>query len=588
MENDFFCMLSKIPGRPKKTSHKEDFLIPDTNLVWNLYGAGYDKFGNNGYPESVPTPHPDSDQLLVRIDCVGICYSDVKLLHQGENHPKLKKKNLSIQPIRPGHEVSFTVVVVGDKLKEQFQVGERYVVQPEVVHQHKKLTYGFSFDGGLTQYQLIGPELLCTDDGISILKVDDTLGFAEASLLEPLGSVLSSYENTRRLVPKQGGKMWIIGNPQSQTEFVFTRYLDYPETVLISDLPPSLKKSVLRTNSNVLIQDGIEVSHYISSIDNADPTLKFDDIVVIDPQSAEQIEILLSMINPGGLINLIGANPLEEPVLLDPQRIHYDFISIIGNKGPDLADSYGTERNRSEFSPHGTAVFYGAGGPMGQMHIERAITILNGPEKLVVIDVNQERLNYIQLRFSRMAQQYNKTLYIINPLFCDNNLNKHIIELTNQKYVEDLIVLVPDPGVLEDAVSLLGKQSLINLFAGTPAGSCFPIDISNVYLGNMQITGSSGLGFQHICTAYEFAIDGKIDLGASVAAVGGMGAALEAIRAADERRFPGKIVIYPQLVNLPLMSIGELKAKIPAIANALGENCLWTRETERILLNEKM
>jgi threonine dehydrogenase-like Zn-dependent dehydrogenase len=567
--------------------HPENNPIPETNPAWNLYGSGYDNLGRLGIPENIPVSQPNSEQLLVRIDCVGICYSDVKLLQQGENHPKLKDRNLSKHPTRPGHEVSFTVIKVGDSLKDKFQAGERYVVQPEVVHHNKNFTYGFSLPGGLTQYQLIGPELLCTDDGVSIMKIDDSLGYAEACLLEPWGSVLSTYENTRRLVPKLGGKMWIVGNPEIQTERKFSDYLDRPESILISDLPVSLEEIIIKSNLNVRIQDGISVNQYINSIDRTVPPEKFDDIVVVDPISAEQIEILISMIKIGGLINLIGNMPLNEPIRLDPQRIHYDFISIIGNSGPDLAESYGTDRNPSSLSPKGAAVFYGAGGAMGQIHVENAIAAIDGPDKIVVIDINQERLDHIENRFARLAQQQKKSFHTVNPLSAPKDLNDHIKDLIDQEYVDDMVVLVPDAAVFERAASLLGNDSLLNMFAGTPAGASFPIDISNVYLGNLQITGSSGLRFRHIIAAHELAISGNINIGAAVVALGGMGAALEAIRAVEEGRFPGKIVIYPHLVDLPLTSIEDLCKHHPEISRVIGEKNLWSKKAEEILMKSQ-
>ncbi len=142
---------------------------PESHLTWNLYGAGFEMFGKSGKPEIIKTPDPAPNQLLVRIDSVGICYSDVKLINQGNQHPKIRGRNLSTDPARPGHEVSFTVILAGKNLKDNYQPGDRFVIQPEVVIANQKQTYGFSFPGGLTQYQLIGPELLETDQGVSLL-----------------------------------------------------------------------------------------------------------------------------------------------------------------------------------------------------------------------------------------------------------------------------------------------------------------------------------------------------------------------------------------------------------------------------------
>ena len=90
--------------------------------------------------------------------------------------------------------------------------------------------------------------------------------------------------------------------------------------------------------------------------------------------------------------------------------------------------------------------------------------------------------------------------------------------------------------------------------------------------------------YEHIKAAYQLAHAGKINLNSAVAAVGGILAASEAIQAAEARRFPGKIIIYPQLEDLPLMDISELAEAYPSIKSALGEHNLWTKKAEEKLL----
>ena len=65
--------------------------------------------GKEGKPEAFAVPEPDDDQLLVRIDSVGMCFSDIKVLKQGSSHAKLYNRDLTVEPTRLGHEVSLTV-----------------------------------------------------------------------------------------------------------------------------------------------------------------------------------------------------------------------------------------------------------------------------------------------------------------------------------------------------------------------------------------------------------------------------------------------------------------------------------------------
>ena len=69
--------------------------LPEEAWAWHLHGAGEENMGKDDQPELVPIPKPDADQMLVRIDSVGLCFSDVKIMRQGGSHPKLYDRDLS-------------------------------------------------------------------------------------------------------------------------------------------------------------------------------------------------------------------------------------------------------------------------------------------------------------------------------------------------------------------------------------------------------------------------------------------------------------------------------------------------------------
>jgi threonine dehydrogenase-like Zn-dependent dehydrogenase len=181
-----------------------NYPLPDKSMVWNLYGAGLENLGRNGQPEAFVMPEPNDDQLLVRIDSIAVCFSDVKIMKQGGSHPKLYNRNLAVDPTRLGHEVALTIVKVGKNLQQTYHVGQRLAVQPDIYQQGKSTAYGYTVPGGLIQYQLIGDEVLKTDTGACLLPVADEMGYAESSLLEPWGCVMGAYTQRRRLSPKPG------------------------------------------------------------------------------------------------------------------------------------------------------------------------------------------------------------------------------------------------------------------------------------------------------------------------------------------------------------------------------------------------
>ncbi len=99
------------------TYQRADAPLPDTSRQWPLYGEGFDNLGDDGQMIDVILPQPGPDELMVRHDAVGICFSDIKVIRAGENHPRIYRK-MAEQPVVLGHEVALTVVGVGENLRD--------------------------------------------------------------------------------------------------------------------------------------------------------------------------------------------------------------------------------------------------------------------------------------------------------------------------------------------------------------------------------------------------------------------------------------------------------------------------------------
>src|SRR5512136_783303 len=91
--------------------------LPQEILSWQLKGAGLENLGSRGMPDTVPFPPSTEENLIARIDAVGLCFSDIKLINAGGSHPRIEGRDLVKNPTVPGHEVSITIVGVGDALK---------------------------------------------------------------------------------------------------------------------------------------------------------------------------------------------------------------------------------------------------------------------------------------------------------------------------------------------------------------------------------------------------------------------------------------------------------------------------------------
>jgi len=570
-------------GEKYKKYHAANHTLPQQSFAWNLYGAGMESMGKEGKPEPFAIPEPTDDQILVRIDTVSICFSDVKILKQGGSHPKLYNRNLTVEPTRLGHEVSLTIIKVGKNLAGKYHPGQRLAVQPDIYQQGMSTAYGYTIPGGLVQYHCIGKEVLETDAGACLLPVEEGMGYAESALLEPWGCVVAAYTQRRRLDPKLGGTMWIIGNADDSS-FSFAKGVAAPATIILTDVPDSVKKLVSATKANIIEKNNVTDYEFLSK--ELTDGKGFDDIVMLNPTSAEVVGNVARFIARRGTLNIVGTKPLDGLTSVDLGRLHYDYIAFVGNNSTDIAASYGEARNRCELRDGGTTVFVGAGGPMGQMHVQRALELPDGPKTVIATEISDERLQTLVNMFEPLAKKNGRELFIFNPTTSKQSFHDFVMEVTKGQGADDVVVSVPVAGLMEEGDTVMKVDGMMVLFAGVPNGTMGKVNLSNVYLSNAQYTGTSGLTIDDQSSVMERRLAGTLSPGRSVAAIGGMETAAEAIQSVMDSKYPGKVVIFPQIHDLPLTSLKELKDRLPEVAAKLGQDQMWTNEAEEVLIEK--
>ena len=135
--------------------------IPERQFAVQLVGPG--KLELN---KSKEVFKPGPFQILAKIECVGLCFSDLKLLKQFSQHarkseitgrtltrrargdPQLRPGD---KPTVPGHEVTCRIVAIGDKVKHH-RLGERCLVQTDyrgLPTANSNAAFGYNFEGAL-------------------------------------------------------------------------------------------------------------------------------------------------------------------------------------------------------------------------------------------------------------------------------------------------------------------------------------------------------------------------------------------------------------------------------------------------------
>ena len=528
-------------------------------------------------PERVAVEPPAPDQLLIRIDAVGLCFSDVKLLRLGGDHPKLYGRDLATEPTRLGHETSVTVVAVGAELTDRFRPGQRMVIQPDIYVDGRSAAYGYTVPGGLTQFHSIGPEVLAADDGAYVIDVDDRLGYAEAALTEPWACVEAAYTQRRRLEPLPGGRAWIAARPDDPRRYAFGDAFASAGEIVLTGASSDLEAEIRAvTGASVRIVAEAEAE--------AEAEGPFDDIVLLGVTSATEVSRAADALSFRGLLNIVSDRPLDAPVDIDIGRIHYHYTAYVGTSGTDVTASYGESRNRAELLPGGIAVVVGAAGPMGQMHVERALAMADGPRLVLAVDLDEERLALARRKLEPIAADRGRELRVVALGREPGALKLLVDRESNGRGADDVIVTAPSAQAVVSAADAMAPDGMLVLFAGVPVGTRASLDLSNAYLHGAQFTGTSGSRIADQALVVTKANAGELAPRRALAAVGGIDAAADALQALVDGLFPGKIVIFPQLTGLPLTGLDQLAAD-PEIGPALDRDGSWTMAAEAILFN---
>lgn len=575
--------------------------LPVTTLTWPFRGAGLASLGVEGQPVAEPMPACGPEQVLVCVDALGLCASDAKMVRMGQGYPLFFPRDFAAHPARLGHEAALTVVEVGERWRDQYRPGQRLGVQANVYNEGRRTIFGVNLPGAMTQYLVLDEAVLAGDAGSYVFPVPDNLSYVDIALLEPWACVDVAYTPLRRLAPKPGGTLWIRGRPDDPDHYTMSQPLTSARVVL-TDVPSELATWIKAQPAEVIehntsatytpLQSGTSSNLQLASSTSLrcgtschlQPVIcNFDDIVLLDPGSAEVVAQAMDCLAHGGLLTLVTERPLDGPVAVDVGRLHYEPLSITGCTGPDIAAAYGGVRNRSELRPGGVTLIIGAGGTLGRMHTQRALEMANGPAALIVTNRGQERLHRLTADFGPLAAAAGIELVAVSPVAEPDRLRREVDRLTGDRGCDDVVVVVPDAGVIAQAASYLAPDGMLVVFAGLPAGSKAPLALDRVALYGAQFTGTSGS-----TVADELAVLGKITAGVlsparSLAAIGGMRAMAAGIQAVMDHTYPGKIVIFPQLVDLPLLALSELQASLPDVAACLGPGDTWSIAAEKAL-----
>jgi len=525
---------------------------------------------------------PGAHQILARVEAVGLCFSDLKLLKQFSQHVRkgeilegLEREILAQipsyvpgeKPTVPGHEVVCRIVAVGDQVRHH-RVGERCLVQTDyrdLKTAGSNAAFGYNFEGGLQEYVLMDERVVM--DAASgerfLIPVDEALSASAVALVEPWACVEDSYVNPERSRIKLGGRLLVVidaGRSALGLEQAMGQGQPASLTVVC---PDSSQKEQLH---------GLPVLLAWAADASVLPDQSFDDIVYFG-SAKSTIEILNDKLAAGGIMNIVtDGRMIGEKVSVGIGRVHYGMTRWIGNHGAGAAESYSVIPENGEIRRGEEVAIIGAAGPMGQMHVIRTLCLEAQGLSLVCTDVDDDRLKTLMTKAVPLSEIRRI------PLKASNTRKDPL-----QGKFTYFILLVPAGAMVADAIAHSKDGCLINIFAGIPAATRHDLDLDTYISNHCFMFGTSGSVIQDMRIVLNKVRSGQLDTNISVDAVSGMAGVAEAIAAVENRSLAGKIIVYPALHDVGLIPLAELDRRFPTVARKLAKG-QWTPAAEEELL----
>lgn len=293
--------------------------------------------------ETFDLPEIRDDEVLIRIISDSVCMSTHKTALQGAAHLRVPD-DVAEHPVIVGHEFCAEICQVGEKRKNEYQVGEKVIIPPVLAYLGTHQTIGYSFGeiGGCSEYAVVYAHII--DQGFLIKLNSDA--FFKGSLIEPASCILRGYKANYHLdqnaAPvmniKPGGSMVILAGcgPMGlvATDIALHGYTK-PKRLVVTDID---SKRLARAKA--LFQDKAgDVDLVFSDATDSQTLLAlnenkgYDDVFVYAPVSAV-VELADAILGFDGCLNFF-AGPIDKTLSarMNFYNVHYAQHHVAGTSG---------------------------------------------------------------------------------------------------------------------------------------------------------------------------------------------------------------------------------------------------------------
>jgi L-iditol 2-dehydrogenase len=284
--------------------------------------------------EDAPEPEPGPGSVKIRVRNCSTCGTDVKIFRYGHHH--------IVPPRVMGHEVAGEIVDVGDGVGG-WEAGDRVQViaaipcgrcgecrRGRMTVCPNQESIGYHYDGGFAEHMTV-PAKVLNVDGLN--RIPDGVGFAEASVAEPLACVLNGQMLTR---VGEGDEVVVVGSGPIGCLHVRLARARGAARVYLADINAdrlAQAAALVAPDATICAADVDVVAEVLRLSDG-----RGADVVITAAASGSAQEQAIQMAAPQGRISFFGGLPKDNPVIAcDSNLVHYRELTIVGANGSSPA-----------------------------------------------------------------------------------------------------------------------------------------------------------------------------------------------------------------------------------------------------------
>ena len=261
----------------------------------------------------LPDPAPGPGQIVVKVDCCGICGTDVHIM-DGEFPP-------TPYPITPGHEFAGTVAAVGRDVSTDLPVGTRIAVDPCLYCGYCRrcragqdnlcenwAAIGDTVAGAFAEYVAV--------PAVNAHRLPDGTDGQLGAMVEPLACAVHGL---RRLGPVFGDTVLLTG--------AGTMGLLLLQLLVHAGAGPVTV--VDRISDRLAVARKLGAARIASGLDDLDGE-RFE--IAVDATGVPAvIDGATRLLDRGGRLLVFGVSPADASISLSPFRVYNDEVTVTGS-----------------------------------------------------------------------------------------------------------------------------------------------------------------------------------------------------------------------------------------------------------------